>query len=139
MADTISMTVSSTAPGSKLTITLNSQMIWQGDPYGSRSVDYVIPLHAARYRLCIMLEGKTAQHTQIIDSVRVRDLLVDIQQITVNGVDLDHLITALARYSHNFNGTGATVQTKFFGTMGCNGQVDFEFRLPINFWVLENL
>jgi hypothetical protein len=49
------------------------------------------------------------------------------------------MVTEVAAYHHDTNGSTAPVTDSFYGTMGCNGRVEMRFTTPIYLWLLENM
>jgi hypothetical protein len=45
----------------------------------------------------------------------------------------------VAKYQHDFNGTGKLTTQNFYGELGCNGTVSLKFSTPIYIWLLENM
>ena len=68
-----------------------------------------------------------------------KDAMISISNISIDGIPMDQVITEVARYHHNFNGTQPEIQDKFYGNMGCNGQLKLKFTTPIYLWLLENM
>lgn len=86
------------------------------------------------------LSGKTAAHTGIDESGEItHDELVTISAVSIDEIELGHLLTEKAVYQHNFNGSQPMTEEQFFGAMGCNGVVRFEFSSPFYLWLLENM
>ena len=94
----------------------------------------------AEHTLRFVLKNKLSTHT-IIDSDEkiISDAVLTINNISFEDIACQYLTTKLAEYQHNFNGTGAETQQKFYGSMGCNGTVTLKFSTPIYIWLLENL
>ena len=91
-------------------------------------------------RLKIVMTGKTSDHTQIDhDGNIVKDAMLGIHNITIDDINIDRTFYKIATYDHDFNGTGSKLTHKFFGHMGCNGVVTFEFATPGYLWLLENM
>jgi hypothetical protein len=91
-------------------------------------------------RLKIVMTGKTSDHTQIDhDGNIVKDAMLDIHNITLDDIKIDHMFYKIATYDHDFNGTDVKLTDKFFGYMGCNGTVILEFSTPCYLWLLEHL
>ena len=65
----------------------------------------------------------------------------DAQDITVefDDIEIDQIVSELAEYHHNFNGTQPAIVDQFYGEMGCNGTLRLEFTTPIYLWLLENM
>jgi len=91
-------------------------------------------------RLKIVMTGKTSDHTQIDhDGNIVKDAMLGIHNFTMDEINIDQIFYKIATYDHDFNGTGVKLTHKFFGCMGCNGVVTFEFATPGYIWLLENM
>jgi hypothetical protein len=87
-----------------------------------------------------ILDGKLSKHTQLNeDGDIVHDVRLKITDLAFDEIPLGQIFSEKAVYTHNFNGTGAESQHRFFGEMGCNGTVTLEFYTPIYLWLLENM
>jgi len=88
----------------------------------------------------IEMQGKQTHHTQV-DSVGqiTQDQVIEILDVSLDGLELGQVFFDHAKYHHDFNGTGSDHVEKFFGTMGCNGVVQFKFASPVYLWLLENM
>ena len=92
------------------------------------------------HTLKLILKNKTAAHTKIDDNgTIVSDATLTISNLAFDEIKLGHMVTKLATYDHDFNGTKAPVQDQFYGEMGCNGTVSLGFTTPIYLWLLENM
>ena len=92
------------------------------------------------HALDFTLSGKTAEHTKIDAAGEITDdVTVSISDMAFDEIALGHLMVEHSTYTHDMNGTGSTVQHKFFGTMGCNGTVRLSFSTPVYLWLLENM
>lgn len=92
--------------------------------------------HCLRFEM----QNKTFDHTQISESGEiVSDARLIVKDIQFEGIELGYLFTEMAVYTHNFNGTGETVNQSFYGEMGCNGTVALQFETPIYQWLLKNM
>jgi hypothetical protein len=90
------------------------------------------------YDLTIEMFGKLPEHTQLNDQGQiVSDSMLMVKNIQFDSVDIYQAFLDMASYHHDFNGTQAPVVDKFFGNMGCNGQVGLKFTTPIYLWLLE--
>jgi hypothetical protein len=93
-----------------------------------------------QHSLKFVMKGKKPEHTQISTTGEiVSDARLIITDVCFDEIALGHVLTQHSSYSHNFNGTGASVNCDFFGEMGCNGTVELKFSTPIYLWLLENL
>jgi hypothetical protein len=93
-----------------------------------------------RHVLEFELMGKMPWHTQIDNNGNIiQDCLVHVYDIKFDDISIDELMFKLAKYHHDFNGTKEAVVDSFFGELGCNGIVRFEFDSPVYIWLLENM
>lgn len=92
------------------------------------------------HELKFVLKNKLAEHTVINESGEiVADACLTIKNPAFDEIDLGQMFAEQAEYQHDFNGSGKIVKDKFFGIMGCNGQVSLSFSTPIYLWLLENM
>jgi len=92
------------------------------------------------HALTFELFGKLPEHTKITETGEiVSDALLEINNISLDGIDLDQIFQSLSVYHHDVNGTQAPADYKFFGSMGCNGTVTLKFTTPVYLWLLENM
>lgn len=90
------------------------------------------------YELRIEMFGKLPQHSVLDDQGRiVSDAMLTIGNFQIDKVAMDRAFMDMSCYSHDFNGTQAAVEDRFFGNMGCNGSVTLKFTTPIYLWLLE--
>jgi hypothetical protein len=90
--------------------------------------------------LRFVLKNKQPGHTRVDAQGNIlSDAVLSITDISFDGVDCDYLISTLARYHHDYNGSRDPVVDKFYETMGCNGTVSLKFSTPIYLWLLENM
>lgn len=90
------------------------------------------------HRLEITLKNKQPSHTQLdAHGNIVRDAVLELSKFTLESIDITQVVSTLAKYNHDFNGTADPVQTVFFGTMGCNGTVSLSITSPVYVWLLE--
>lgn len=91
---------------------------------------------------CLELElyGKTSDHTEISETGEIlQDVMLNISDIAIDDLDITAVVINKSVYEHDFNGSQPRIQDQFFGNMGCNGVVKFEFTTPFYLWLLENL
>ena len=92
------------------------------------------------HQLRLILKNKKQTHTKIDDDGNIiSDATLTISDLAFDEIKLGHMVTKLATYVHNFNGTKELIQDKFYGEMGCNGTVSLKFTTPIYLWLLENM
>ena len=94
----------------------------------------------AVHKLEFVMTGKTVEHT-VVDNqgAIISDAMLAINNIMVDDIDMDLLLNDKSKYTHDFNGTQPAVEDKFYGNMGCNGTVTFEFTTPFYLWLLEHM
>jgi len=92
------------------------------------------------HTLEIILKNKKEMHTKIdADGNIVSDAVLTVSDLAFDEIKLGHMVTKLATYIHNFNGTKELTQEQFYGEIGCNGTVSLGFTTPIYLWLLENM
>ena len=92
------------------------------------------------HELRFVLKNKLSEHTQVdADNTIIGDARISVSDIEFDGIALNQLVPDLAKYQHNFNGTGSLTIDKFYGELGCNGTVTLKFTTPVYLWLLENM
>jgi len=92
------------------------------------------------HELTFELFGKKPEHTKINETGDiVEDATLSILSVKVDDIDIDQLAQSHTVYYHDFNGTKQLMQDRFYGSMGCNGQVKLKFTTPFYLWLLENM
>jgi hypothetical protein len=139
----LSMTVLSTDYSKRLgmEIWLNTTLLFDTDHVDQPcEIRHCFDDVDAQHLLSIRLKGKTHSHTQIdTDGQITADARLCITDIKFDQVQLEQIVTDLAVYRHDHNGTTEPVEEKFYGEMGCNGTVELKFTSPVYVWLLENL
>lgn len=89
----------------------------------------------------IEMVGKTAEHTTVNEAGEIlTDHTVSIEDFHLDGVELNYVFYSNCKYEHSYNNPeGESVTEQFFGNMGCNGTVRFEFVSPTYIWLLEKM
>jgi hypothetical protein len=99
-----------------------------------------IPYDAGEHELRFVLKNKKEKHTQIDENHNIiADSTLTIYDLAFDEIKLGYIVTQLAVYTHDFNGTGEESQHKFYGELGCNGTVSLKFSIPIYLWLLEHM
>lgn len=94
----------------------------------------------ADHELIIEMFGKTSEHTKIGNNGEIiKDVMLSISNLKFDDISLENAISDIAEYHHDFNGTQAVSVNKFYGNLGCNGQVRIKFTTPIYLWLLETI
>jgi len=87
-----------------------------------------------------VMKNKTQEHTMVdADGNITADAVLSVANVTFDDIKLGHLFVEQSVYHHDFNGSRAAIEDKFFGDMGCNGHVSLRFTTPIYLWLLENM
>lgn len=88
----------------------------------------------------LIMQGKTHEHTKINDTGNiVSDCAILIKSIIIDGIDVtDIFCQGKQCYKHDNNGTSDQFVDEFYGYIGCNGTVKFEFSVPMYRWFLEH-
>ena len=125
-----------------LIVRLDSREIWRGEPgfdwtdINCEFADTADQEHV----LEIELQNKLAEHTCIDESDNIlSDRVIELQNLSLDDIQLGQIFTQLATYQHDFNGSRPMIQDQFFGSMGCNGTVRLKFVSPVYLWLLENM
>ena len=106
----------------------------------SHQVDHEIADDDGDHELKFVLKNKQPDHTQVdAQGNIISDAVLSITDMSFDGINCDYLISTLAKYHHDFNGSQDPVVDEFYGDMGCNGTVLLKFSTPIYIWLLENL
>jgi len=91
-------------------------------------------------KIQIKFDGKTHHHT-IVDSDG--NITTDVA-LLVKKFEIEHIsvtdVFCLGKkcYQHDFNGTLSSICDEFYGYIGCNGVVTFDFYCPIYLWIGEH-
>lgn len=90
--------------------------------------------------LRFVLKNKTDKHTKISGTGEIlEDSLIGIGNIMMDGVNIDQMMWTQSEYTHDSNGNGPMKSDRFYGNMGCNGEVRLDFNVPVYLWILENM
>jgi hypothetical protein len=103
-------------------------------------ISHDIAENDANHELRVILKNKLPEHTKIdADGSITQDAVINISSFEFEDIDINQVVQDLAIYTHDFNGSAAEIQDKFFGSMGCNGTLSLRFSTPIYIWLLENM
>jgi hypothetical protein len=94
----------------------------------------------SEHELRFVMKNKSSEHTKIDSNGNIiKDASLTITNLTFDEMPLGHMLVDHAAYTHDFNGTGAVTDSKFYSEMGCNGTVSLKFSTPIYLWLLEHM
>jgi hypothetical protein len=122
-------------------IWLDDQQIFHSNHVTSSTVfDHEILDTDGEHQLKFVMKNKTQDHTKVDESgAIVSDARLIIKDFAFDSISPGNMISEFSVYTHDFNGTGVMIDDKFYGEMGCNGTVRFEFSTPIYLWLLEHM
>jgi hypothetical protein len=107
---------------------------------GDHAVEHSINDDDGEHELRFVLKNKLPNHTTVDAQGNIlSDARAMIKNIKFDDIDCDFLVSTMAQYQHDFNGTGDLTQDRFYGELGCNGTMSLKFSTPIYLWLLENL
>jgi hypothetical protein len=139
---TISCKVSTSDPGSALGFEAwidNHKFFDSEHVQDTQEISVEISDHDAEHELKFVLKNKMSEHTTVNDEgVIVSDARLSITDLAFDEILLAQIVANKATYTHDFNGSGAKTQEKFYGEIGCNGTVSLKFATPMYLWLLEN-
>ena len=103
-------------------------------------ISHAVSEDDAEHELRVVLKHKKSEHTTVDANGNItRDAVINVGSFEFEDIDVNQVVQEQAVYHHNFNGSAADVQDKFFGNMGCNGTLSLKFSTPIYIWLLENM
>ena len=106
----------------------------------AQTIEHQFDDNEAKRVLRIVLKNKLPEHTTVDEQGNiVTDSTVTIENINMDGVVIDNAVHKLAQYWNDRNGTQTRHMDRFYGVMGCNGVVHFEFTTPTYQWLLDNV
>ena len=120
---------------------LNDQQLLNQD-HVSELIEFKcnLPEDDAEHELRFVMKNKTVDYTKIDDQGNIiADACLTITNLAFDEIELKQIFINHAVYTHDFNGSQAEIQDKFYGDMGCNGTVSLKFSTPIYLWLLENM
>lgn len=92
------------------------------------------------HELVFEMFGKLPEHTKIdSDGNIVEDSMLVLSNFVADEIDSTRIVFDHSEYHHDFNGSQPATIAKFYGNLGCNGQVRLKFITPIYIWLLENM
>ena len=120
---------------------INDQCVFKTDHVTeTQTISFEVPDDDAEHSLRLVMSGKTHEHTRVDDAGNItQDARLSIANVQFDEIELGQVFVDRAVYTHNFNGSGESVDDKFFGEMGCNGTVELKFSSPIYIWLLEHM
>jgi len=140
----ISCKIGSTAPAADLglEIWVDDIQLYNADHVTDAELPLAFDLEEEEgvHELRFVMKNKTVEHT-VVDGEGniINDARIVISNLAFDEIKLGQIFVDRSVYTHNFNGTKAETQEKFYGEMGCNGTVSLGFTIPIYLWLLEHM
>ena len=107
---------------------------------GSQDLVIELPDDEAEHELRFVMKNKKVEHTLVDENNNiVKDAGLSITDMAFDEIKLGYMLTDLAVYTHDFNGSQPEIQDTFYSEMGCNGTVSLKFTTPIYLWLLESM
>jgi hypothetical protein len=107
---------------------------------GRQHISMEISDDDAEHELRLIMKHKLPEHTRVDEAgIILSDARLIIKDMAFDEIQLGHMVTEQAVYKHDFNGTGPSIQDKFYNELGCNGTVTMKFQSPIYLWLLEHM
>jgi hypothetical protein len=139
----VSMTSTDYSAALGLRVLLDDNVIYESTHVaGEVEIKHTVSDADAEHNLIFELFGKKLEHTKINEAGEIlTDALLSIDSIEIDGIDILQMFKKISvyQYNHDFNGSQAPINDKFYGHMGCNGTVTLKFTTPIYLWLLENM
>jgi hypothetical protein len=120
---------------------IDQQQIFNTDHLADTvNVSHDIDEDDAEHELRVVLKHKKSEHTILDANDHItQDAVINVGSFEFEEIDVNQVVQEQAIYTHDFNGSGDITQSKFFGSMGCNGTLSLKFTTPIYIWLLENM
>ena len=104
------------------------------------TITYDFPDEEQECCLRLVLKNKLPIHTKISNTGDIiSDARLFLKNLAFDEIKLEQLFYKLAVYRHDTNGTTPVADHKFYGELGCNGELILNFSTPIYLWLLENM
>lgn len=99
--------------------------------------DFDDPVDRLNRKIQIKFDGKNKKHTVVdTNGTIITDTALVIKKFEIENISvMDVFCSGKKCYLHNFNGTAAPIEDEFYGYIGCNGVVTFDFYCPIYLWI----
>lgn len=109
-------------------------------PSGTTPIIYEFNEDESDHTIKIVLKNKTIDHTTVDEHNNIlSDAVLQIKDVLFDQLNIDYIFNENCIYTHNFNGNSKEISEAYYGSMGCNGVVEFKFSLPFYMWLLEHM
>jgi len=109
---------------------------------GTFEVTHTISDDDLSHSIEIILKNKNVNNIHTVvdqDGNIVSDVLIVLDSVWVDDFDVTQVFYENSYYLHDTNSNDDMKKHAFFGPMGCNGSVVFNFTLPFYIWLMENI
>jgi hypothetical protein len=107
---------------------------------GITKIEYEFPEEENHHVIRMVMKNKTIDHTVIDENNNIiEDAVLEIRNVFFDQLNIDYIFYSNCTYTHDFNGTGKITVDDYYGTLGCNGTVEFQFTTPFYIWLLEHM
>ena len=90
-----------------------------------------------KHELKVRLENKTDRDTVTDNDIIVKDMLLNIESVEIDGIDIGHLKWVASKFYPDDTATRPVLDGCV--NLGWNGAYTIEFTCPYYLWLLENL
>lgn len=122
----------------KAKVYLDSNLLFDGEISDPITIAWNDSIPLGEHKLVIKMYDKDRFQTVIENGEVVKDSLINIEQITFDGIDIGYLSQSLSTYHPNEQ-PGIPLVVKNCVNLGWNGTWELPFNSPIYIWLLENL
>lgn len=103
-------------------------------------VQFTVNNKQDKHNLVFKMKNKSDDHMTFDENNNVvTDACLRIDNLKFNYIELEHTFYERCKYYHDFNGNSDKIVENFYGTMGCNGEVVFDFETPVYHWLVHNM
>jgi hypothetical protein len=123
-------------------ILFDQQKIFEGSATGElQTVCHTFDDQPGQHIVSLIMSGKTHKHTGFDQTGNIiSDVYFQIKRLEFEQLDFyDFFCQGYKGYTHSFNSTQPEFLDEFYGIMGCNGKVEFEFTTPFYLWLSNNI
>lgn len=114
-------------------VAINNVVIWAKSVITSEDMQLEINDVVACNQVKITFAGKT----QVDNSIASQTAIV-INNIKLQGVDIEPVLQKIATYRHNTNGYTDSITAEYTNFVGFDGVIEFNLDTPVSNWFYKN-
>lgn len=119
---------------------IDQQQIFNSEHLTAAAIRFDLEDDNSEHELRVVLKNKLAEHTKVDAEGNIeKDAVIRVSNFKFDDVSVDQVVQEQVVYHHDFNGSAAPIQDRFYGSMGCNGTLILKFSTPIYLWLLEHM